>query len=92
MIDHIIGELSASLGDLLIETPASVAHEVRDLRVNVETEPEWRLRLLAHDAIKLAETICALDLDDGDMSAFCRDVDRTVALRDFAECANLLQR
>ncbi len=87
---YIIGEFSCLLAELQPAPGAWLGGAVDDLRREVEVSPLTMLPQLAVEAMTLAETMCWVALEHGDMSGFCRCAKTAAALRDFTASACLV--
>lgn len=87
---YLIGQLSVSLADLRPSGGDRTAAAVRDLRQKVESAAVQTLPALAHEAIRLTDTLCWAALDRGDLADFARDARTAGELGEFTDAAGLL--
>jgi hypothetical protein len=87
---YIVGEFSSLLAELQPAPDERLGGTANQLRREVEVSPPALLPQLAREAIHLTETICWVDLEQGDVGGFCRHAKTASALRDFTASASLL--
>jgi len=87
---YIVGEFSLLLAGLQQDAGKPLGEAVGRLRHDVECSPLPLLPRLTGEAMALADTICWVALEQGNVIGFRRSVDAAVALREFADSANLL--
>jgi hypothetical protein len=86
---YISGQFSLLLEDL--RPPAGEwRNAVHDLRRRMESSPLTALPRLAREALDLADMICWVALEQGDISGFRDYANAAVALGEFADNARLL--
>jgi hypothetical protein len=86
---YILGEFSSLLAGLE-PTAGELGVVVRDLRRQIERSPLHMLPPLAREALNLADMVCWVALEGGDVGGFCRCAVTAAALQDFTANANLL--
>jgi hypothetical protein len=87
---HLVGELSALIGDLHPVSKEELTTGVRVLRRRVESAQVGALGPLAAEAEAMADVTCWASLDEGDTRAFERHATTAALLHEFAANANLL--
>jgi hypothetical protein len=86
---YIAGELSSLVAELGLAV-GKFGGAVSSLRQEIEMSLPCRLPPLAGEALDLANRLCWVALEEGDVASFRRRAQTTAALCEFATSANLL--
>lgn len=87
---YLIGQFSLLIGDLR-PPPGELLTAAGTLRRQVEQSPLPGLPRLAREAMGLTDAICWAAVERGDVPGFCACASTAAALREFADCAELLR-
>jgi hypothetical protein len=88
---YIVGQFSVLLEDLE-RASGDWRFAVHNLRRDVESAPPRLLPELAHEALRLTDTICWSALEQGDVKVWRGCANTAVVLGEFTDSARLLSR
>ena len=86
---YIVGEFSSFVAALEM-TAGELGTVLSGLRREIEVSPLGRLPTLAREALNLADRVCWVALEEGDVTSFRRCAESAAALWEFTASANLL--